>query len=747
MIISIKFQLIHFPFDEISPEQIQVMFILQKLWEKRTNGIIGVPPTLNLPATVISFYLSCPFECNNNIRLMYLTETLIEKEKIFYIIEKFYNNLKYILNERKKKTFLISSFLQKAKLCINSKFKKEYNNEEIEDLCLSLILPRIEKKKPTSKDKYKKYFERSYQKYQSCPYFKNFQEKKFKKNYGIWGLKNIRKEAFKKKICPFFFSREIIFQSQLIVIEFKNFFSSDILGLDIKRLIKTSFLIADSIRNFDGILANFTVSELNCLILNDSLRGLLYLKKSFLNLSSKKFSFMNDSTPIKNLIDFNKIGFFIKKNPKFVSNYCNIFNQSSSKTLFSKRILNLIDVLLEISEFFQLIFKNKININTSLDRFFNILFRRIKNHRFNSKYLLHLCDYIIVTCLKAGTSDYRFLSGVKYLGLFLLKFGLLLESTSENFRVLTNRQTTRNHLTIESLFFLCCFEIPVFSKILYENSMSFLIFTTQNSFLYSNLSIFDQNQIYYGNIRVIFKKCFISYQELIFEKNFDQKNSKDLLEKSSIISKKMLSSMIKAFESPSTGILCIFSSYSILLDFIEHFNNSITLKQVKDYRNIFIETLESNLDFRLLENYKMCCDLGVKSIFFALSDGILSEINIENHYSRFVLKIQTKELFLNKYKKIYSIWQNLPLNNFSFPYLLKNENYSDQNFIFRKFFGSKKDYGIFLNLVQYYKLPLGFNCSNLEVIDDKKKFKKEGLTLNEKIYRFFNFFSDFNIGI
>ena len=107
-------------------------------------------------------------------------------------------------------------------------------------------------------------------------------------------------------------------------------------------------------------------------------------------------------------------------------------------------------------------------------------------------------------------------------------------------RVLTNKQTTRNHLTIESLFLLCCFEIPVFSKILYENSMSFLIFTTQNSFLYSNLSIFDQNQIYYGNIRVIFKKCFVSYQELIFEKKFDQKNSKDLLGKRSIISKKML---------------------------------------------------------------------------------------------------------------------------------------------------------------------------------------------------------------
>jgi len=177
----------------------------------------------------------------------------------------------------------------------------------------------------------------------------------------------------------------------LIVIEFKNFFSSDILGLDIKRLIKTSFLIADSIRHFDGILANFTVSELNCLILNDSIRGLLYLKKGFLNVSSKKFSFMIDRTPIKNLIDFNKIGFSVKKSHKLVSNYCNIFNQSSSKILFSKRILNLIDVLLGISEFFQLILKNKIKINTSLDRFFNILSRRIKNHQFNSKYLLHLC--------------------------------------------------------------------------------------------------------------------------------------------------------------------------------------------------------------------------------------------------------------------------------------------------------------------------------------------------------------------
>ena len=92
MILNIGSQTIYFPFDEISPEQIQLMFILEKLWKKKGNGVIGIPPTVDLSPVIMSFYFSCKFEDNCLMKLVYVTDRIMEAERIIRKNELYFKN-------------------------------------------------------------------------------------------------------------------------------------------------------------------------------------------------------------------------------------------------------------------------------------------------------------------------------------------------------------------------------------------------------------------------------------------------------------------------------------------------------------------------------------------------------------------------------------------------------------------------------------------------------------------------------
>jgi len=65
--------------------------------------------------------------------------------------------------------------------------------------------------------------------------------------------------------------------------------------------------------------------------------------------------------------------------------------------------------------------------------------------------------------------------------------------------------------------------------------------------------------------------------------------------------------------------------------------------------------------------------LGLKSIFFGLSNGIISKLNVENFYSRLILNVQTKQEYLNKFKRILFYQQKFYSDHNIFSNLIKNE--------------------------------------------------------------------------
>ena len=743
MILNFGPIIISYPFEEIYPEQIQIIYILQKLWKENGNGIIGIPPGIDLSPAVLSFFLSYKFDYDYRVRLLYVTEMIPETERILL---KFKNSSakkdeNHLSN--KKLNYLASSYNEKAKLCINSNFKDELKKEETEDFCLSLILPENYKKKSTFRINSKvKKLSRSPQ---ICGYYENFLKKKFKKRPGLWTIKNIRKEAFLKQICPFFLSREIFFESHINLLNFEQFFSPGIFKKDMKKILKTSFLIFDNGKNIDTIFTKLSVSQLNSSILIDSIRGLLYLKIFFLSTSSIKILHSKKKCVKRKLINLeqNKHFFFENDLPVFLG----YFSSNQYKNLNSENSENFFAILKKIIDWLHIILRDKPNVDISIDQFFSSLSNRLKEYRFNSEFLVHANEYLLTMSFGARILNYRYLIGLKYLMWFFKKFGILLDSKNENIRVIGIKNTTTKNLKIESFLFLCCFELPVFTRLIFENTLSFLFLTTQNSFLFSNLSILDQNNIYFGNLKPVFKKYCISNQKLLFGENIILSNSDKFFQEKFFLLKKVISLLIQISECSPNGIICIFSSNTILLEILENLNNSDALKQIKNMRNIFIESLQFDLNLKIIEKYKISCDLGLKSIFFGLSSGIINKIYLKNYYSRLVLNVQTKPIYLDKFRKVLYYWRKNPSNQFSSPNLTENLRELSNNLILRKLIGSKKDYKISLSIKQIGEIEKNYSTFNPETIKHQEMIKGEKLDIYSRIDQFFSGYSNFNIGI
>jgi DNA excision repair protein ERCC-2 len=743
MIIKLGPIFIRYPFEEIYPEQIQIIFILQKLWKENGNGIIGIPPGIDLPPAVLSFFLSYKFDYDYRVRLLYVTEMIPETERILLKFKNFSAKKDENHLSNKKLNFLASSYIEKAKLCINSNFKDELKKEEIEDFCLSLILPENYKKKSTFKTNSK--VKKLSKGHQICGFYENFLKKKFKKRPGLWTIKNIRKEAFLKQICPFFLSREIFFESHVNLLNFEQFFSPGVFKKDMKKILKTSFLILDNGKNIDTIFTKLSVSQLNSSILLDSIRGLLYLKNFFLSTSSIKILHSKKKYVRRKLInlDQNKPFFFENDLPVFLG----YFTSNPYKNLNLRNFANFFVILKKIIDLLHIILRDKPNVDISIDQFFSSLSNGLKEYHFNTEFLVHANEYLLTMSFGARILNYRYLIGLKYLMWFFKKLGILLDSNNENIRVIGIKNTTTKNIKIESFLFLCCFELPVFTRLIFENTLSFLFLTTQNSFLFSNLSILDQNNIYFGNLKPVFKKSCIFNEKLLFGENILFSNSNKFFQEKSFLLKKIISLLIQISECSPNGIICIFSSNTILLEILEILNNSDTLKQIKNMRNIFIESLQFDLNLKIIEKFKICCDLGLKSIFFGLSSGIINNIYLKNYYSRLILNIQSKPLYLDKFKKVLYYWRKIPSNRLYSPNLTENVRELSNNLILRKLIGSKKDYRIFLNIKQISEFEKNYNTFNPETIKHQEMMKDGKFDIYSRIDQFLSCYSNFNIGI
>mmetsp|Transcript_39355 Transcript_39355/g.78880 ORF Transcript_39355/g.78880 Transcript_39355/m.78880 type:complete len:246 (+) Transcript_39355:4014-4751(+) len=218
---------IFFPFNIIYPEQIQLMYILKKLFDNNCHGIISLPPCTNFPLSTISFFLSYRVYSKIKTKLVYCSssngeiEEIISKSNVFS--KRFSISNLDDLNIEKP---TILTLPERDRLCINSKIQNRFKNNEIDDICKSLISPFFFSCSNKKKSKFfGKIIISYFKKPLRCFYFYNLQRKKILSSLrGVWSTEKLIRYGLKRKICPFFFLEKRVKESSIIITRLNKVF-------------------------------------------------------------------------------------------------------------------------------------------------------------------------------------------------------------------------------------------------------------------------------------------------------------------------------------------------------------------------------------------------------------------------------------------------------------------------------------------------------------------------------------------
>jgi hypothetical protein len=677
-----------FPIDFIYPEQIQIIFLIKKILDKNCHGLMGIPLGSEISLPLINFFFSYKNHNFSNISMVYCTQkktyinTILNRMKLFgrnYFKQNFNNSDKQ----------LISGLTEKKELCLNSKISNQLKENQIVDFCNSLVFANfIEQGNHEKREK------------PHCFYFSNFKKYPRKFTKGVWSINKYRKEGLKHKICPYFFSKRIILDSDILFTDAKHFFLPENYKNYPKRYFSNSFLFLENLFDTDCLILKIKVSKIDLIIINDSRRNILLLKKKLFYLKKNFQNFFEENNNKKNIQ---------KKIKPFENLYCN-FKIKISKNFYYYSIRNyhLIEIFKIFVNFITDIFKRKGNFDCSIESFFFLAFDNKIFLGYTLEDLNFLNTNVKTFLSKLGFFQERILYGLFRFTNFLSKIGIFFHSSNQNTIISYFKNSLKSTTIFEPSLSLFSLDIGCSLKKFFEvfRIVLVVVHTPKNT---KNLSfLLDYRFKVFGDLNGLFKKKFFGFsgneRNVVF-KNLKKKKCffKNIKNFDFIIN--------KIFKNFNNGTLLFFSSIFQIEEIVRFEKKIIDCDKIFQGIHIFVESNDVEFSIVAFHDYKLSCDLGFKSVFFGLYGGILfsSTINIRyrqtifffgkfpNPYYRLIKKVKNKVNYVGKkffLPKLYNFLLSIK-TGFFINYFFRSK--ADSNFYF------------FLNLEQnFYQWNLFF---------------------------------------
>lgn len=661
-----------FPIDFIYPEQIQIIYLIKKILDKNCHGLMGIPPGNEMSVPLINFFFSYKNHNISNLSMVYCTQkksyinTILNRVKIF---GRNYDKT----NFDKFNKQLISGFTEKKELCLNAKISNKIKENQIVDFCNSLVFANFSEKINYSKKKKL-----------HCIYFSNFERNPRKFTKGVWSIKKYRKEGLKHKICPFFFSKKIILESDILFTDANHFFLPENSKNYPKKYFSNSFFFLENLLDTDCLVSRIKVSKIDFIIINDSKRNLLFLKKRLFFLKKNFQNFFEENKTNKNE----------KKIKLFKTLFCD-FEIQNSKNFFHYFLRNyhLLELFKILVNFIEDIFKKKSNFDLSIEKFFFLAF----DDKIFLGYTLEDLDFLNknlkIFLSKLGFFQERIIYGLFRFTNFLGKIEIFFHSSNQNTIISYVQNSLKSINIFEPSLNLFSLDIGCFLKKFLEAFRIILIVvhTPNNT---KNLSfLVDYEFKVFGDLNSLFKKNFVGCSEkegkIIF-KNIKKKKYffKNIKNFDFIINK-----ILKNFNN---GTLFLFSSIFQIEEMVRFEKKNINRDKIFEGISIFVETNDKEISIVAFHEYKLSCDLGFKSVFLGLYGGILfnSTINIRyrqmifffgnfpNPYYKIIKKVKNKLNYIGKkffLPKIYNFLLSIK-TGFFINYLFRSK--LDSNFYF-----------------------------------------------------------------
>jgi DNA excision repair protein ERCC-2 len=707
MIIIIENLKIIFPLKIIYPEQVQIMYILKKSIDSKGHCIMGIPSGVGLSSAAFCFFLSYENFMKISKKIIYWTSSEIETH---FVLEQWAMlHKKFMINNDKNDEIFdinVSGIFDKKKLCIDHRNNDRLKIQEIEDLCQSLTICRLEKK-----NKRKHINENLIKRKFICQFFSNFLEKskKYKLN-GILTLNKALKEGIDQKICPFYLSRRFLIESNIIIGDIKHFILNDNFDLIPKKQIRCGVLILDNLYEIDGINTEFCYFQLSKIITENSVRGILIIKQETIRNNLKKKTNKQNyySNLKKNFVLKNKDTSFKQNNNIDFSMYSLIKYFRLEKK--NNRILNLIKILEELTLRVKEILDFKGIWRWSLTKFLKYLIKNSQDIEISIDCFRHIPKQIFKVIPSTGLFQNRIYNGMIKIGKFFKIISSCEESLNENFQFFFISLKQKYEILSESVINLMCKESSILVKLILEKFKSVIFLTN----IILNLKIFilliDCKPIIYGILKNFSLKCNI-IPILINHKLLKAKNTQSSTELEEHIFNIYFLFINQALDIVPEGSLIFFPRFYPLEIFVEKWRKNNVLKKILKNRKIFIETSDFKLNTTLLEDFKLSIDLGNKSLFIGFYGGILYQANLNLNYSRTIFAIDNPIIVNNYLSNL--IKEKIWLNHQS----KRNENWNhfithkESGHILNKFFKSKKEFGVLIKISKSYKIKNTFSFS------------------------------------
>lgn len=738
--------LVTYPFNVIYPEQIQLMYVIKKIFDKKGHGIMGIPPGIGYSITILCFFISYEFLLTKKKKLFYCFRNELESPSIMEQLKIFQKKFNRILGFKKKKfNSQILCYFGKKDLCVEPRLKIENNYDEIEDFCKSLIF--FEKYQEKTGKKYflkkKTNFSYFYNLENKCFFFENFvKERKWEEEDGeIWTMKKLRNLGIRRKICPFFLSRDLLINSNIVIGSFKNFFFSDFLEKN-DDINKSSFLIFEDIYDIESLGFFFFSFKINSLILYDSQRSIFWLKKKFFSYQKKmmKRKFFNDQI-FPNLHSWSKFkkkkiteNLLIQKNKilKIFKNFLIVDLKKKS----TKRTYDIFLLIQDLIDFFVIELRKKFWWKWNAKEFLCNVFKHVSKLNVSIKTLKCLTYSLDFVFSSLGIISYRKFSGL----LRLIEFMRILTENTEtlnyNFKVFFSPETQKFPFTKEPVFSFSFLETSFFLKNIFENYQSVVFCSPNTSEMNFFFFILDSKPFIFGNFLNFWRKKNIFSLNFKFDQN-NLENEKENSKNKNFL-RKTIGFLNKIIGGSFEGVVILFPSFDYLKSISEEWDKISFSNICMKKRKVFFENMFFEKNISMLEEFKICCDIGTRAVFFGIKGGILEASNLKLHYCRNLIIIDPiswkKEKFFKFFGQNCFFFEKAMFKKYENFFFMKNFG-----LLLKIFFPSKKDFGSFIiidgekslfyeNLIEKFgKFPI-FHEKNRkidEILEKRKIFVKQ----------------------
>eukprot|EP00938_MAST-03A_sp_MAST-3A-sp1_P002139 g2139.t1 len=619
---------IAFPYPSMYKEQLQYVRELKKALDEGGHGLLEMPTGTGKTVALLSLILAYRAEYPAKIgKLIYCTRTVPEMGQVI-------DELKTIIEYRKrlgiKERTLGVCLSSRRNMCINEDVMRDNDLEEVDTQCRAKTAPWVRQtiqSRPGS----------STESSELCSYFETLDISEPSVSPGIYGLDDLKALGRRKGLCPYFLTRQIIQQSDVIVYNYQYMLDPKVSSLVSSQLEHDSVVVFDEAHNIDNVCIEAFSINLNKRVLGAATGNLARLRREVqtaretdaeklreeyrrlvegLPAATAVVNSSNVQTlPAAPILPDDILAEAVPGNIRRAEHFLSFLN---GVVEFLKKSIDVKDVVKKIPT----------TLRSELLEFLEITDR--KPLRFCYTRLNRLLRTLEIT----DVAEYTPLS-------LVADFTTVLATYDEGFMLIIEPTQSHAPNLVDPLMQLTCTDSSLAMQPVFKNFRSVII----TSGTLSPISLYPHLLNFTPKISQAFEMTMPEDRgtilcPLIVTRGSDQTELTTKFEARDdpAISRNYGDLLVNLSQHVPDGIVCFFTSYKYMEDTVTKWKEVGVLKQILRNKLIFIETKDIVETTLALDNYRRACDSGRGAVFFSVARGKVAEgVNFEHHYGRAVV--------------------------------------------------------------------------------------------------------------